>query len=144
MRVFAATASLRWTSVLAAAILLLSAPLHAADRIVVGSKNFEESRMLAEMFAQLLESRTHLRVERRLGLAGTQVCFEALKSGAIDVYPEYTGTGLVSILGEKAQGGPDQTLDRVRAEFRQRWNLWWHAPLGFENSWEIAVPRELA
>ncbi len=129
-------------------LLLLFAlpfPLQAAaDRIVVGSKNFEESRFLAEMFAQALESRTHLTVERRLGLAGTQVCFEALKNGAIDVYPEYTGTGLVSILGEKAQGGPDQTLNRVRAEFLHRWNLWWLAPLGFENSWEIAVPRELA
>ena len=126
------------------AILLCAIPLHAADRVVVGSKNFEESRLLAEMFAQLLESRTHLQVERRLGLAGTQVCFEALKSGAIDVYPEYTGTGLVSILNEKAEGGPDRTLNRVRAEFLQRWNLWWLAPLGFENSWEIAVPRELA
>jgi osmoprotectant transport system permease protein len=125
-------------------LFALTTPLHAADRVVVGSKNFEESRMLAEMFAQLLESRTHLQVERRLGLAGTQVCFEALKSGAIDVYPEYTGTGLVSILGEKARGGPDQTLNRVRAQFLQRWNLWWLAPLGFENSWEIAVPRELA
>jgi osmoprotectant transport system permease protein len=125
-------------------LLLLASPLHAADRIVVGSKNFEESRLLAEMFAQLLESRAHLQVERRLGLAGTQVCFEALKSGAIDVYPEYTGTGLVSILGEKAQGGPEQTLNRVRAEFLRRWSLWWLAPLGFENSWEIAVPRELA
>ncbi|MFL6260801.1 MAG: glycine betaine ABC transporter substrate-binding protein [Thermoanaerobaculia bacterium] len=125
-------------------LLTIALPLHAADRIVVGSKNFEESRLLAEMFAQLLESRTQLQVERRLGLAGTQVCFEALKSGAIDVYPEYTGTGLVSILGEKAQGGPDRTLNRVRAEFLQRWNVWWLAPLGFENSWEIAVPRELA
>ncbi len=125
-------------------LLLAPLPLRAADRIVIGSKNFEESRLLAEMFAQLLESRTHLQVERRLGLAGTQVCFEALKNGAIDVYPEYTGTGLVSILGEKAQGGPDQTLNRVRAEFLRRWNVWWLAPLGFENSWEIAVPRELA
>ena len=123
---------------------LAPSPSARADRIVVGSKNFEESRLLAEMFAQLLESRTHLQVERRLGLAGTQVCFEALKKGAIDVYPEYTGTGLVSILGEKAQGGPDQTLNRVRAEFLRRWNVWWLAPLGFENSWEIAVPRELA
>ena len=78
--------------------------LQAADRIVVGSKNFEESRLLAEIFAQLLESRTDLEVERRLGLAGTQVCFEALSTGAIDVYPEYTGTGLVSILGEPAEG----------------------------------------
>lgn len=127
------------------ALFLLSAlPLHAADRIVVGSKNFEESRLLAEMFAQLLESRTDLEVERRLNLAGTQVCFEALKSGAIDVYPEYTGTGLVSILSETAKGGPEQTLNRVRSEFLRRWDLWWIAPLGFENSWEIAVPRELA
>jgi len=125
-------------------LFLLPVPLIAADRIVVGSKNFEESRLLAEMFAQLLESRTSLQVERRLGLAGTQVCFEALKNGAIDVYPEYTGTGLVSILNERVTGSPAQTLNRVRSEFLGRWNLWWLAPLGFENSWEIAVPKELA
>src|SRR4029450_9357072 len=78
------------------------------------------------------------------GLAGTQVCFEALKSGAIDVYPEYTGTGLVSILGEPAKKDPAETLNRVRSEFLARWNLWWLSPLGFENSFEIAVPQELA
>jgi osmoprotectant transport system permease protein len=124
--------------------LLLPAPAHAADHIVVGSKNFEESRLLAEMFAQLLESRTDLQVERRLGLAGTQVCFEALRTGAIDIYPEYTGTGLVSILNEKAGGDTTATLRKVRSEFLSRWDLWWLAPLGFENSWEIAVPQELA
>ncbi len=117
-----------------------------ADRatIVVGSKNFEESRLLGEMFAQLIEARTRLRAERRLGLAGTQICFEALKSGAIDVYPEYTGTGLVSILGERAAGGATATLRRVRAEFMARWDLWWMAPLGFQNAYEIAVPSDLA
>ncbi len=125
-------------------VLLYATPLLAADSITVGSKNFEESRLLAELFAQLIETRTDLQVERRLGLAGTQVCFEALKSGAIDVYPEYTGTGLVSILGEPAKNDPAQTLNRVRSEFLSRWNLWWLSPLGFENSFEIAVPRELA
>lgn len=127
-------------------VLLFAAPLPAApaDRIVVGSKNFEESRLLGEIFAQLLEVRTGLTVERKLGLAGTQVCFEALRTGSIDVYPEYTGTGLVSILSEPVSGGPAQTLRRVRREFLSRWDLWWISPLGFENSFEIAVPRELA
>ena len=112
--------------------------------IVIGSKNFMESRLLAEMFAQLIEARTQISVERRLGLAGTQVCFEALKTGAIDLYPEYTGTGLVTILGQKPIGNEREALNRVRSEFLERWNLWWISPLGFENAYALAVPKSLA
>ena len=112
--------------------------------IVVGSKNFMESRLLAEMFAQLIESRSSLSVTRRLGLAGTQVCFEALKTGAIDVYPEYTGTGLVTILEQAPPGSARETLNTVRREFLSRWDLWWMSPLGFENSYALAVPKNLA
>jgi osmoprotectant transport system permease protein len=128
------------------AAFALPSPSFAADNspIVVASKNFEESRLLAEMFAQLLEARTGLTVERRLGLAGTQVCFEALRSGAVDLYPEYTGTGLVSILGEQARGGRAETLARVRRAFAARWDLVWLAPLGFENAFEVAVRGPLA
>ncbi|HXO20300.1 MAG TPA: glycine betaine ABC transporter substrate-binding protein [Thermoanaerobaculia bacterium] len=126
-------------------ILLTALPVQAAGgTVVVGSKNFEESRLLAEIFAQLIEGRTGLKVERRLGLAGTQVCFEALRTGAIDLYPEYTGTGLVTLLGEPARGSANQILNRVRSEFLARWDLWWLSPLGFENSFEVAVPAELA
>ena len=78
--------------------LALTAAMTGEQHIVVGSKNFMENRLLAEIFAQLIEAKTSLHVQRRLGLAGTQVCFEALRTGAIDLYPEYTGTGLVSIL----------------------------------------------
>ncbi len=102
---------------------------------------------MAELFAQVIEGRTGLRVERRLNLAGTQVCFEALRSGAIDLYPEYTGTGLASILGEPpapGSSGRAAALARVRREFLARWNLVWLAPLGFENSYEVAVPKALA
>ena len=120
----------------------------AEGTVVVGSKNFEESRLLAEMFAQVIEERTGLRVERRLNLAGTQVCFEALRAGAIDLYPEYTGTGLASILGEEPAtgeaGDAAATLARVRRVFLERWDLHWLAPLGFENAYEVAVPRALA
>jgi osmoprotectant transport system permease protein len=124
--------------------LLRGAESHAAEGIVVGSKNFAESRLLAEMFARIIEAHTTLSVERRLGLAGTQVCFEALRRGAIDLYPEYTGTGLVTVLGEDPQGDARWTWNRVRNEFRARWNLWWVAPLGFENAYELAVPRTLS
>jgi len=120
-------------------------PAGAAERtITVGSKNFMESRLLAELFAQLIESHTQLTVTRRLGLAGTQVCFEALKNGSIDLYPEYTGTGLVTILGESSTGDPSTVLNRVRSEFLQRWNLWWIAPLGFDNSYALALRRDHA
>ena len=110
-------------------------------RIVVGSKNFMENKLLAEIFAQLIEARTDVSVTRRLGLAGTQVCFEALRSGAIDLYPEYTGTGLVSILQQPPTGDSRTTLTTVRSEFLRRWDLWWLTPLGFENAYALAVPR---
>lgn len=112
--------------------------------ITVGSKNFEESRLLAEMFAQLIEAETDVTVHRRLNLAGSAVAFEALRTGGIDVYPEYTGTGLVTLLGEEAHGGAASARNRVRREFQRRWNLWWLSPLGFENAYELAVPRAIA
>lgn len=124
-------------------VLLSSPAFPQGDRIVVGSKNFMENKLLAEIFAQLIEARTDLSVERRLGLAGTQVCFEALRTGAIDLYPEYTGTGLVSILRQPPTGDPRTALTAVRAEFLKRWDVWWLNPLGFDNSYALAVPRSL-
>jgi osmoprotectant transport system permease protein len=133
---------------LCAAVLLAAlphpAPVSAASgKVVVASKNFEESRLLAEMFARLIEARTGLAVERRFNLAGTQVCFEALRNGAVDVYPEYTGTGIVVLLGE-SPGSAAQVRERVRDAFRERWELEWLDPLGFENAYAIAVRGDLA
>ena len=108
-------------------------------RLVVGSKNFMENKLLAEIFAQLIEARTDLSVKRQLGLAGTQVCFEALRTGAIDLYPEYTGTGLVSILRQPPTGDSRTALTTVRSEFLRRWDMWWLNPLGFENAYALAV-----
>lgn len=125
-------------------LLVASTAASAPAKITVGSKNFPENRLLAEMFARLVEDRTDLTVERRLNLAGTQVCFQALQTGAIDLYPEYSGTGLVIILGEAPGGNATQTFNRVRQEFKTQWDLEWLDPLGFENAYEIAVPGELA
>jgi len=111
--------------------------------VVVASKPFAESYLLAEMFAQLLEARG-IAVERRPGLGATEIAFGALRRGAIDVYPEYTGTGLLAILGEQPPPDRRAAFRRVAEEFRARWGVRWLPPLGFENTYAIAVRRGTA
>ncbi|HSL68898.1 MAG TPA: glycine betaine ABC transporter substrate-binding protein [Longimicrobiales bacterium] len=130
--------------VLCLALVLVQNPGPAQSRpIVVASKPFGESYLLAEMFAQVLELRGYT-VERRPGLGATEVAFGALRAGAIDVYPEYTGTGLLAILREPAVSDARRAFQRVAQEFERRWELHWLAPLGFENTYAIAVRRETA
>ncbi len=115
-----------------------------ADRpIVIGSKPFAESFVLGEIFGQLLEARG-FHVDRRPGLGSTEITFQALRTGAIDLYPEYTGTGVQAILGESPEGGGPAVYRRVSREFRERWGLRWLPPLGFENTYAIAVRSETA
>lgn len=126
------------------ALLLLVAIQASEPRpVVVASKPFGESYILAEMFAQLLEARG-IEVDRRPGLGATEIAFRAIRTGSADVYPEYTGTGLLAILGEQPAPDPGKVFDRVSREFRRRWNARWLPPLGFENTYAIAVRRETA
>jgi osmoprotectant transport system permease protein len=128
----------------ASALLLLLALQAAAPRpVVVASKPFGESYILAEMFARLLEARG-IAVDRRPGLGATEIAFRAIRSGDADVYPEYTGTGLLAILGEQPVSDPRKVFDRVSREFHRRWSARWLPPLGFENTYAIAVRRETA
>ncbi len=119
------------------------APAEPGRPIVVASKPFGESYLLAEMFAQVLEAHGFA-VERRPGLGATELAFEALRTGAIDVYPEYTGTGLTAILHEQPTADPREAFARVATEFERRWGIRWLPPLGFENTYAIAVRRETA
>lgn len=82
---------------------LMSAPgtTLAEGKVVVASKVFTESRILAEIITQLVEYHTELEVVRRHGLGGTSICFTALTTGEIDVYPEYTGTGWAVVLAAR-------------------------------------------
>ena len=127
----------------AALLLLLGVQAAPPRPVIVASKPFGESYVLAEMFAQLLEARG-VAVDRRPGLGATEIAFRALRTGAIDVYPEYTGTGLLAILGEPPRRDPREVFDRVSREFRRRWEVRWLPPLGFENTYAIAVRRETA
>ena len=93
------------------------------DRIVVGSKNFTEQLVLGEMFAQVIESRTHLEVERRFYLAGTFICHQAILAGRIDLYPEYTGTALTAVLKEQPGRDKQEVYRRVKQGYESRFGL---------------------
>ncbi len=114
----------------------------ASAPIIVASKPFGESYILAEMFAQLLESHG-IAVTRRPGLGATDVAFAALRTNAIDVYPEYSGTGLQVILKDTL---PAATMANAAAVFAhvqratvERFGVRWLPSLGFENTYAIAV-----
>ena len=118
-------------------------PVAPSRPVVVASKAFGESYLLAEMFAQLLEDRG-LAVRRSTGLGSTEVIFQALLADEVDVYPEYTGTGLLVVLGESPSGTASDVYRRVSQAFRERWGIRWLPPLGFENTYAITVPLALA
>jgi glycine betaine/choline ABC-type transport system substrate-binding protein len=133
------------SGVMLSLVLLAPPPAQQAEvrPIIVASKPFGESYLLAEMFAQLLEARG-FKADRRPGLGATEIAFAALRSNRIDVYPEYTGTGLLAILGERPNPDPRQVFRQVEQEFRRRYGTRWLPPLGFQNTYAIAVRRETA
>jgi osmoprotectant transport system substrate-binding protein len=132
-------------AVIAGSLLLAGAGGCGRKRaIVVGSRNGTEQVILGEILAQHLEARTGARVERRLDLGGMLLVHEALVVDQIDVYPEYTGTGLVNILKEQPVGGRDAVLNRVRQVYSERWHVEWMDPLGFDNPFVVAIRSEEA
>ena len=127
---------------MARALTVLLALLGACGgprRIVVGSKNFTESDLLAEIVAQQIERRTGLPVERRLHLGGSFVCHQAITTGAIDIYVEYTGTAFTAILKQSPITDPDSVFRFVKDEYARRFHVRWTAPFGFNNTFAILV-----
>ena len=96
--------------------------------IAVGSKDFSEQVILGEILAQTIEAKTDLQVERRFDLGGN-LAHEALVAGEVDVYAEYTGTALLSILQDKPLKDPQEVYRRVAAEYAKRFGLVWTEPL---------------
>jgi osmoprotectant transport system permease protein len=109
------------------------------ETIRIGTKNFTEQLVLGEIMAQLIEAKTALVVERRFNLGGTMICHGALVNGEIDIYPEYTGTALTAILKQKVISDPEKAFEIVSAAYRERFDLRWLKPLGFNNTYSITI-----
>ena len=130
----------RWLVVAGSAIVFLCAGCAPRrDVIIVGSKNFPEQALLGEILAQQIEARTHWRVERRFYLAGSFICQQAMLSGRIDTYVEYTGTALTAVLRDPAEADPRAVWGRVQREYQQRFQFEVLPSLGFNDTFAIVV-----
>jgi len=130
--------------------------------VTVGSKDFTEQELVGEILAQLLEAAGY-KAERKLNLGGTAIVHQALVSGDVDVYVEYTGTGLLAILNMSlpetsatpmaemgatpmagGTAGMDAIYEIVKDEYKKQFNLVWLDPLGFNNTYILAMTQEKA
>lgn len=133
------------TLALASALLAGFAPAAGAQsadarRVSIGAKNFTESAILAELMAQMLEEHAGLAVTRRYQLGGTMICHNALKSGEIDAYAEYTGTAWAAVLGEARKArSPLRTFFHVQRRYEEEHGLRWLRPFGLENRYALAM-----
>lgn len=116
--------------------------------IKLGSKIFGEQYILINMYAMLIKGYTDLNVDTKTGLGGTSICFNAIINNQIDMYPEYTGTGLLAILNASTKTinglhqNRDNIYDYVSDQFKQKYNLVWLKPIGFNNAYCLMMRRQ--
>lgn len=115
----------------------------AQPRVTVASKNFTEQYIAAEIMAQLLEDQG-FRVARQVPLGSSPIIHRAIESGEIDLYAEYTGTGLMVHLNSDIISDPDEAYEVVKDAYKERYDLVWLEPWGLNNTYAIAVREDFA
>ncbi len=134
---------------LTASLLMILAPVCASvvitgcgksqKPLVVGSKNFTEQVLLGEIISQHLEHRLQRKIQRRLNLGGTLLAYQALQSGEVSLYPEYTGTVEAEILKERAADDPSVVYEHSRLELMRQAQIALLNPLGIDNTFAMVV-----
>jgi len=118
--------------------------------IRIGSKIFGEQYILINMYSMLIKGYTDLDVETKTGLGGTKICFDAITNKQIDMYPEYTGTGLLVLLKADTQTvnrlmtDKNAVYDYVKDNFMRRYAIKWLKPIGFNNAYALMMRKRQA
>jgi osmoprotectant transport system substrate-binding protein len=113
--------------------------LQRPSKITIGSKFFTEQVVLAELLAQHIEAKTGTPVVRKTNLGGTLLVHKALLAGGLDLYVEYTGTALTTVLNKAPQGTSEDVYNRVKRLYAERFHLEVTEPLGFENTFALVI-----
>ncbi len=120
-------------------LLFSNCGMDSANTIRMGCKNFTEQYILGEMMAELIEAKTDLYVDRNFNLGGTVICHKALINGEIDLYPEYTGTALTTLMNRETIPSSTEVFSIVESYYREEWDCEWLQPLGFDNTYALTV-----
>lgn len=123
-------------------VLPMSYSSDSGKVIKIGSKRASEQLILGEMMAQLIEAKTDIKVLRKLDLGGTIICHNALINKEIDIYPEYTGTGLVVILNQKGVPEREESFTRVAKTYEKKFQIKWLKPFPFNNNYEVLTTQD--
>jgi len=126
-------------SIAAFVLTLLCSSCAPRSTIVVASKNFTEQVLLGEIAAQQIERRLSVHVDRKLNLGGTLLAHQALLSGQIDLYPEYTGTALTAVLKQPPTSDANAAFETVSRMYLDQFHLRWLKPLGFDDTFAMVV-----
>lgn len=114
-------------------------------KITIASKNYSEQLILGNILSELVKGNTDIKVEEKFNLGGSQVTFNAMKSGAADIYVEYLGTGYVNILNiTEPNSNREEVYNIVKDRFKNDYNIELLNPLGFNNTYAMAVTKETA
>src|SRR5699024_9343621 len=121
-----------------------------APDLLIGGKLQTEQFILAHMYRMLIENNSALNVGLKTGLAGTQIVFTALINDEIQLYPEYTGTGLQVLLDpsqstlDSLGNNPETVFSYVKKRSQEKFELQWLKPIGFENSYALLMRKKQA
>lgn len=113
------------------------------DTIVVGGKTYSEQFLMAEILSLLIEENLGVKTDTKVNL-GTSVLFEAMAADEVDVCIEYTGTGLMAILGKDLVTDPDEVYNIVAKEYEEQYGIKWLKPWGFNNTYAMVMRRDVA
>ncbi|NLC42016.1 MAG: glycine/betaine ABC transporter substrate-binding protein [Erysipelothrix sp.] len=125
-------------------VVILLSGCSSGETIVIASKQFTENIIMSEVYAQLIEEMTDLKVERKQNLGGTTVIFQGYQEGEVDLYFEYTGTIVNEILEEELPATSDEVEELARTGMAEEYGMTFFNPVGLNNTFALAVLKSVS
>lgn len=114
------------------------------NSVIIGGKNFTEQDILVYLMKYVIEDQTKLKVETKAFLGGTSIVAQALDRGDIHIYAEYTGTALINLLSQPVINDPKAAYDKVKAIYKEKKQIEWLEPFGFNNTYTMTMRSDEA